>query len=572
MKRHTAKTILLIFCISFLHLLPVPYGPVPDVRAQESGLKVGGYQWGGDIELGYRFTDIDGRNRYKETVNLMEGVRLFDLNLWGNDPEKKGLVDSFRINLNSIGNPFPFGRVEIKKSKAYDLTATYREYKYFFARTENGFLTDNFSFNQTTRRGTLARLFSRRTISSSTLATTASRGMGMPVFPEAFIQPQVQDLDEVFNEYFAGADFSIGKVDLHVKQSYWTFENKDSIAGPVQSERRDEEVDTYVSTIKGHTHLGERWDLNAGYIYAHSSGRAHLETTPVLVNPGSNTFNVNTHIVETGLSHLLRQGLLLHLDYRFDAKLQDGRVTNDPAIRLTSYNAYSNTGTAQLEYIPKPNLTLRGGYRVQYRDIDFDNGEPNTGVSQGGKHPYDTDILTHGMDRFCGLEALQSLERVWRVRGGTVRQPVYTDFPGKREYCCKGQNQIRHARQEPERNRDRLVERRVNPDQHYRVDVRDVGLAAAYQPSFLPKLSADASITYEMIQNRKDITNEDFAPALNQHFVFNSNATILSGGLTDERGNPYKGLGARLYGSYAKTTKEDPQIYGDGLIKYLLQE
>ena len=101
MKGHVAKTILLIFCISFLHLLPVPDG-----RAQESGLKVGGYQWGGDIELGYRFTDIDGRNRYKETVNLMEGVRLFDLNLWGNDPEKKGLVDTFRLNLNSIGDPF----------------------------------------------------------------------------------------------------------------------------------------------------------------------------------------------------------------------------------------------------------------------------------------------------------------------------------------------------------------------------------------------------------------------------------------------------------------------------------
>ena len=45
---------------------------------------------------------------------------------------------------------------------------------------------------------------------------------------------------------------------------------------------------------------------------------------------------------------------------------------------------------------------------------------------------------------------------------------------------------------------------------------------------------------------------------------YRSNATILSGGLTYE--GIYKGLGARLYGSYAKTTKEDPQIYADGLI------
>ena len=61
----------------------------------------------GDIEVGYRFTDIEGRNRYKETVNLMEGVRLFDLNLSGNDPQKKGLADTFRLNLNRIGDPFP---------------------------------------------------------------------------------------------------------------------------------------------------------------------------------------------------------------------------------------------------------------------------------------------------------------------------------------------------------------------------------------------------------------------------------------------------------------------------------
>jgi hypothetical protein len=563
MKGHVAKTILLIFSISFLQLLPVPYRPVPDGRAQESGLKVGGYQWGGDIEMGYRFTDIDGRNRYKETVNLMGGAKLFDLNLWGNDPEKKGLVDTFRLNLNSIGDPFPSGRFEIKKSKAYDLTASYREYKYFFARTENGFQTDNFSFNQTTKRGTLAlTLFPTDDLKFNVGYNRVQRD-GDAGVPRAFIQPQEQDLDEVFNEYFAGADFSIGKVDLHVKQSYWTFENKDSIAGPVQPERRDEEVDTYVSTIKGHTQLGERWDLNAGYIYAHSSGRADLETTPVLVNPGRNTFNVNTHIVETGLSHLLRQGLLLHLDYRFDATIQDGRVTNDPAIGLTSYNAYSNTGTAQLEYIPKPNLTLRGGYRIQYRDIDFDNGEPHTGVSQGGKHPYDTDILNHGWIGSADWKPYKVLSVFGEYQGAQFNNP-YTRISPESENIAK----VRIKYNTPVKNLNLtgsgLWRRRVNPDQDYRVDVRDVGLAAAYQPSFLPKLTADASITYEMIQNSKDVTNEDFAPTLNQRFVFNSNATILSGGLTYE--GIYRGLGARLYGSYAKTTKEDPQIYADGLI------
>jgi len=73
----------------------------------------------------------------------------------GKDPEKKGLADSFRFNANGIGDPFPFARMEVKKSDAYNLVGTYREYKYFFNRTDDDFLTDNHDFNQKTKRGTL---------------------------------------------------------------------------------------------------------------------------------------------------------------------------------------------------------------------------------------------------------------------------------------------------------------------------------------------------------------------------------------------------------------------------------
>jgi hypothetical protein len=68
-----------IFSICFFHFFPIQ-----DVRAEDAGLKFGGFQWGGAIELGYRLTDIDGsRGRYKETVNLMDGLRLFDFSLFG---------------------------------------------------------------------------------------------------------------------------------------------------------------------------------------------------------------------------------------------------------------------------------------------------------------------------------------------------------------------------------------------------------------------------------------------------------------------------------------------------------
>jgi len=110
-----------------------------------------------------------------------------------------------------------------------------------------------------------------------------------------FTPSQQQDLDETFNEYFASADFSLSKVNLHVKQSFWTFDNRNTIDGPTRPESRDENVNTYVSTIKGNTQLGERWDLSAGYTYAHSDGRADLETTPGFVTPQKHLYLRHPH-------------------------------------------------------------------------------------------------------------------------------------------------------------------------------------------------------------------------------------------------------------------------------------
>ena len=82
MKKSLAVGLSLIFCISLFHLFPVARAEAQDTGGTAEGLQWSGFQWNGDIELGYRFADIDGsRSRYKETVNLMDGLKLFDLTL-----------------------------------------------------------------------------------------------------------------------------------------------------------------------------------------------------------------------------------------------------------------------------------------------------------------------------------------------------------------------------------------------------------------------------------------------------------------------------------------------------------
>ena len=313
MKRDLVRVMLLtLFVFTFSLLFSIR---AAQAQTESPGLNIAGFQWGGAIELGYRLTDIDGRDRYKEAVNLMEGLRLFEFSLLGkNLDEKKGLVDTFSLKTSGIGDPFPYGRLEIKKNKTYELVTTYREYKFFSNRTDDGFLTDNHDFNQKRKMGTLAlSVFPQDDVKLS-FGYSRSERDGNAYVPSVFLLPaQKQELDERLNEYFISADFPIANWDLHVKQAFWNFESRNRLEGPSQFEDPDTRVNTYVSTIKAHTKFGERWDLDTGYVFAHSEGRADLLTTPnPFVNSGSSSFNYNTHIIELGLSHLLMPSLVAH--------------------------------------------------------------------------------------------------------------------------------------------------------------------------------------------------------------------------------------------------------------------
>ena len=550
-----------MICISFFCLFPIY-----DVRSEDSGLTAGGFQWGGSIELGYRLTDVDGRERYKEVVNLMEGLRLFDLTLVGrNLDEKKGLVDFFSFNVSGIGDPFPSGRLEIKKNKAYDIIATYREYKYFFNREDNFFFTDNHDFNQRSRRGTLALSLFPKEDFRLNLGYSHSQRDGDAAVPRLTFPFAVeQELKERLNEYFISADFPIGNWDFHIKQSFWSFLNRNKTKGP-QFEERDEHVGTYVSTIKTHTRFGERWDLDAGYIYAHSKGESDLTTVPEIgVDSGKGRFNFNTHIFELGLSYLLTEGLLFHADYRFHTLDQDGRANTDqllssPANTGTDFNMLAHTGSFQLEYLPRENLTVRAGYRVQYRDI---NGE-NFVVSQfdGGKDPGNTEVFAHGWIASADWKPYKFLTFFGEYQGSNFDNP-YTRISPDSENIAKIKVKYDTPIQSLSLKGTALWKRRVNPDQEYRVDVRDFIGTATYQPALITGLSLDGSITYEKIQDKKDIFNA--VPFTFETFIFDSSALIYSGGISFE--GIYKGLGARVNASYAKTWKENSQRYADGTL------
>jgi hypothetical protein len=530
--------------------------------------------------LGYRFTKIDGIDRYREVVNLMDGLRLFNFNLSFKDPARKEFVDDARIRVSSIGDPFPSARLDIKKNKAYHLSADYREYEFFFNRADlpspfrfpDTQLTDNHDFDQKRRRGGLQlSLFPAEEIRFNAGYSFADR-KGEAGVPRAFIfVPNLkQNLDERFNEYFMSMDFPLSNWNFHVKQSYWTLENENRIdQPPTLVENRKEDVGTYVSTVKAHTRLGDRWDFDTGYIFAHSEGDARLNISPAsLATSGGGSFAFNTHVIESGLSYLLRNDLLVHFDYRFHTFNQDGHADTDlfflaQGVAQTDYRLVAHTGTLQFEYIPRPNVTVKAGYRVQHRQINAENF--NVNFFDGGLESRDAKILSQGWVASGDWKPFKFLSLYGEYEGEVFDNP-YTRISPEDQHIAK----IRVKYETPIRaltlKGTLLRKRKTNPDQQFLLDVEDYIIAATYHPVSLPGLSIDASYSYEKIQDRKDMRNQDPLLPPFTTFVFDSDALVYSGGIGYE--GIYRGLSARFGGTIVRTRKENDQKYAKGILSF----
>ena len=565
MRRNLIQTLIIVFCISFFHLFSVSPAPT-----QEAGLTAGGFQWGGDIELGYRGESISGnKNRYDYVSNLHNGLKLFALSLWGKriDNDAKGFADSLRFNLSNIGDPYPSGLFEIKKNNTYSLNLNYRQYKYINYQEEpNNLFGSNLSFDTTVRTGSALLSFIPKEGVKLNFGYNMVQRDGETYGPRfTYPTPMQQDVRELYNEGFISADFAISGWDFHLKQSYWNFSNNNKIHSP-QYEALDNSMNTFVTTLKGHTRFGERLDLDLVYIYAHSEGTANLGTVPIVaVLPGTGDMVMNTHVLEAGLSYLLLKQLVFHFDYRFHALDQNGHANTDPFVGApanasSNYNLIANTGTFQLEYIPYDNLTVRAGYRVQYQHTYGDNYyDAGIGNGNGGKSPNSNTNWVNGWVgsinwkpyKFLSVygeyeEANFSNPYTWiSVQNQNIgRVKIKYDTPLK-GLSLRGTFNWRYT---------------TNAQQNYNLNVQDYIFTVIYKP--IPMIAFDGYFDYSKVNNSKGIWNP--IPFRFENVAWDSDYYVWTGGLTFE--NVYKGLGGRMTGSYARSTGENSQNYVDAVV------
>jgi hypothetical protein len=270
------------------------------------------------------------------------------------------------------------------------------------------------------------------------------------------------------------------------------------------------------------------------------------------------------------LSYLILKDLIFHFDFRYHHIDQDGDANTDlflgaPAESSSFFKQTAYTGTFQLEYIPYENLTLRGGYQVQYEDV---SAEPVQYSSfTGGKKPGDTTSWNHGWVASADWKPYKFLTVFGEYAGANISDPYTWISP---ENQTVGKLKIRYDT--PIKNLglrgSALWTRRTNPQQDYTRDVQDYTGTVTYQP--IEPLSMDFSFTYQKVSDSKEIVTaaDPFAILPNPLVLvtevdLDSDAYIYSGGISWEI---YQGFGAGFRGSYAKTKENNPQNYADWVV------
>ena len=410
--------------------------PALSQDAEEPGIPLGQYVVSAAGSIGGRFLDVSGSQaKYNQLLNLQEGFRVFrgDFELRPAESDQgsgqgsgQGWFDRFSIATENLGGePFPVIRVGLKKNGLYEVRAGYRATQYFYDLPQTG-LTANrgwldrrrfadFEFRYTPTRNLRARFFYNRTERDGNDFSTGPF-FYLPLAPEVWgafgradSVPWAMPLREEANLYGVGMDYRWNRTDIHLEQSYRTFDSPGSLTGfagqPVEllgaaSPDRNmviERWDTFAGfnipmTILRVDHELAGWlNLRAGYIYQHASGPTSLDA--VIQVPlrgtdasattsyvGAGAADMTSHTSEAGFTLKLFETLDLISDYRYQSFTQTGRqslagsqsnftVPVDLGDQTLRWDTGLHTLDTQFGLTPYAALSLRAGLRFTKQDV-----------------------------------------------------------------------------------------------------------------------------------------------------------------------------------------------------------
>lgn len=294
-------------------------------------VSLGPYDTEGSVTVGYRFTDIGGREqKFTELFTLDQGFRLMDFNLTGRTTDGLNMfADSFSVHASGLGgDPFAGGQFTMRKDKIYDLRVNYRQSQYYWDRNDavlapapagfpqQGNLTSNHDW-ATVRRFGSANLtvnvannfrllfeYGRNSRRGVNYTTRTLEYFGMSSIWESFLRTNPYYLEAPLYDhgqrFTGGFSYSPRNWSLHYRLGYQSFGqiiDWDNVASPQRTInptktaaqnageelnyarwRESRELKSPVSefSVRGRPH--RRLDLRGGYMFYRYNGPASMQS------------------------------------------------------------------------------------------------------------------------------------------------------------------------------------------------------------------------------------------------------------------------------------------------------
>ena len=415
--------------------LPMPWGKffflvcilgcVPFASAQDKApRRIGNYDFTGTASFGYRFLDLNGNQaKYNQLLNLQEGFRVFDTHLSFQSVElNQGWFDRFSLSSQNLGGePFPGIQVQLRKHGLYEFQARYRATQYFVNLPQTELSSNrewidrrrfaDIELRYTPTRDLRFRFFYNRTERDGSQFATG-QFFYLPLGPDVWAAfgradqvPWVIPLREKANLFEGGVDYRIGKTDIHLEQSYRTYNNPANerefpnqpmqLLGPgspsqnlvVGKWNQFASFNIPMTNIRVEQEVFDRLHLRSGYIHTHASGPTSLDGSVsqgslfTMNYVGAGATDLTTHTAEVGFTLDLPKEVALLADYRHQSFSQQGtqflRATRsdlpapvplgqDESLR---WDFGMNTLDTLLSFVPHPTFNIRGGLRFSKNDI-----------------------------------------------------------------------------------------------------------------------------------------------------------------------------------------------------------
>jgi hypothetical protein len=359
----------------------------------------------GKFMFGYRFVDTSGTlERYKQDINLDDGLRLFNFNLQIKPNETfKNLFDRIDINMyNFGGDPYETFQLAIQKSGKYRFQYDRRKSNYFYAdqhEIDGGQLYNPFTFDFD------------RTMDSMFFKVQAHKNVDLYVNFDRYSKKgdstMSMDINRIEFEFDKPIEedykqFAIG-IDVHVKNFTLGFEervmdytNTNSLFLPGMADggagarypselnffTLDQPYDlkTYTHTFKATGHLFDRLlingfaqlsnqDMNLSYA-EEADGIDYLGKFFMYGHGGTGEFDRNINLFDIDVTYLMFDRMAIVAAFRFNDFEQEGYFTVDGE-REDAMLSYNNTAVeGGLQYQFSPRMVVTAGYRYEIRKLD----------------------------------------------------------------------------------------------------------------------------------------------------------------------------------------------------------